>query len=319
MKSKIKITNNTQAPVTIDIEGVIGVLEEMQFSEPDTRVATYEKFKEQITKIKQINAKEIIVNIRSAGGNVNDAILIYEALRGLNAQITTRCYGYVASAATIIAQAASDKRREVSASALYLIHNSIGNIEGNSDEMKQTLNLLQITDKTIAEIYAQRANKDIEIYTNLMDENGGNGRWISPKETLEYGLTDKIIKIDANISNSAEIIETLGLPPIPNEKQSDIIPIMRRLNLKWKEITQLIRSINQEKTEKNITKKTSNEVAQNNPISISKEQIKALEMKEKIKQSTQTNTSPKEDPAMDEIGVAANTSAYQMDIKQFKQ
>ena len=165
MKSKIKITNNTQAPVTIDIEGVIGVLEEMQFSEPDTRVATYEKFKEQITKIKQINAKEIIVNIRSAGGNVNDAILIYEALRGLNAQITTRCYGYVASAATIIAQAASDKRREVSASALYLIHNSIGNIEGNSDEMKQTLNLLQITDKTIAEIYAQRANKDIEIYT----------------------------------------------------------------------------------------------------------------------------------------------------------
>ena len=34
-------------------------------------------------------------------------------------------YGYTASAATVIAQAASEGCREISAHALYLIHNSI--------------------------------------------------------------------------------------------------------------------------------------------------------------------------------------------------
>ena len=53
---------------------------------------------------------------------MNDALLIHDALTALGAHITTRCYGYTASAATIIAQAASPGCREISANALYLIH-----------------------------------------------------------------------------------------------------------------------------------------------------------------------------------------------------
>ena len=38
------------------------------------------------------------------------------------AEVVTRCYGYVASAATVIAQAASPGCREISSNAFYLIH-----------------------------------------------------------------------------------------------------------------------------------------------------------------------------------------------------
>ena len=124
MKSEIQI-NNTAGVCQIDIEGTIGVPEEWQFEEPDARVATYERFRDTLRRIAEIEAPEVVVNIRSTGGDVNDALLIYEALSSLDGHIVTRCYGYTASAATVIAQAASEGCREISAHALYLIHNSI--------------------------------------------------------------------------------------------------------------------------------------------------------------------------------------------------
>ena len=107
MKSEIQIDNNAGV-CQIDIEGTIGVPEEWQFDRPEARVATYEKFRDAVRRIAEIDASEVVVNIRSTGGDVNDALLIYDALAALDAEVTTRCYGYVASAATLIAQAASE-------------------------------------------------------------------------------------------------------------------------------------------------------------------------------------------------------------------
>lgn len=130
MQSDIQITNRNDT-CFVDIEGVIGVPEEWQFDQPSSRVATYEKFRDSLDRLREIDAPEIVVNIRSTGGDVNDALLIYEALSSLDGHIVTRCYGYTASAATVIAQAASEGCREISAHALYLIHNSICTAEGN--------------------------------------------------------------------------------------------------------------------------------------------------------------------------------------------
>ena len=134
MKSEIQI-NNTAGVCQIDIEGTIGVPEEWQFEEPDARVATYERFRDTLRRIAEIEAPEVVVNIRSTGGDVNDALLIHDALRQLPARVTTRCYGYTASAATIIAQAASEGCRLLSANALYLIHTAICSTEGNAAEI----------------------------------------------------------------------------------------------------------------------------------------------------------------------------------------
>ena len=57
--------------------------------------------------------------------------------------MTTRCYGYVASAATLIAQAASEGRREISAGALYLVHAAACAAEGNAAELEARAELLR--------------------------------------------------------------------------------------------------------------------------------------------------------------------------------
>ena len=193
MKSEIQINNSADC-CQIDIEGTIGIPEEWQFDDPDARVATYERFRDALRRIAEIEAPEVVVNIRSTGGDVNDALLILDALRQLPARIVTRCYGYTASAATIIAQAASEGAREISENALYLIHNAICATEGNASEIASEIELLHQTDARIAAVYAARSGRPAEQFEALMSENNGNGRWLSPEEAIAAGLADRVIE-----------------------------------------------------------------------------------------------------------------------------
>jgi ATP-dependent protease ClpP protease subunit len=191
MNSTIKINNEAEVAI-IDIEGTIGLTESWQFDNPESRVATYERFKECVARIADLRNAHIRVNIRSTGGDVNDAMLIYEALRATGAHVTTCCYGYTASAATIVAQAASEGCRLISSTSLYLIHNSLCTVEGNAEELQAEVELLRQTDERIAEIYARHSGRSVEEIAALMSENGGRGRWLSPAEVVNYGLADAI-------------------------------------------------------------------------------------------------------------------------------
>ena len=192
--NQIKINNQGNGTTVIDIEGVIGVPEESQFDNPESRITTYQKFKDAVEQIAQIRTPQVVVNIRSTGGDVEDALLIYDALRALDTKVTTRCAGYVASAATIIAQAASEGEREITPEALYLIHRSWVSVEGDATTLRHNAELLEKTDRRIAEVYGRRSGRDCEEFVALMNENNGAGRWMNPEEAMEAGLVDRIVE-----------------------------------------------------------------------------------------------------------------------------
>ncbi len=202
----IKIKNSLDLCV-IDIEGIIGVAEEWQFERADERVATYEKFRECVAQIEALEAQSVVVNIRSTGGDVGDAMLIYEALASLDATITTRCYGYVASAATVIAQAASQGERQISANALYLVHNSTCAAEGNAIELSSRVDLLLKTDQRLAELYARRSGRTAEEFSALMAEESGNGRWLTAQECIDAGLADSVIDTAKSVEDDDSSIK----------------------------------------------------------------------------------------------------------------
>jgi len=229
---KVQI-DNSAGTATIDIEGIIGGYSE-------EKVSSYDALKRKVSEIDAANARKVVVNIRSMGGDVNDALLIYEALTALKARVETICYGYTASAATIIAQAASDGGRKMSANGLYLIHLSSTSADGNAETLEQRASLLRKTDERIANVYASRSGRSAEDFIALMSENGGHGKWLSVEEALDAGLIDEIVGA-SKISNT-ENLEVLGLPELPknintqmedNTKPIDATPSVKQRFFEW--------------------------------------------------------------------------------------
>ncbi len=288
--------NNNAGVCHIDIEGTIGVPEEWQFDQPEQRIATYEKFRDAVRRIGEIDAPEVVVNIRSTGGDVNDALLIHDALRQLSGRITTRCYGYTASAATIIAQAASDGCREISANALYLIHTSICATEGNAAELSGKIDLLRHTDRRLAEIYAARSGRTAEEFETLMAENNGNGRWLSPEETLAASLAD------TNIDAGGTTTETSSAHP-RNDARG------------W---ARLLAALGLHRG-----KGPSDELLDDrNVLHFDDEpesrQTSSIASDEAFRHAAPTTTRPCEDPSCNETIRTANQRAYAADARQFR-
>lgn len=289
MKSEIQIDNNAGV-CQIDIEGTIGVPEEWQFDRPEARVATYEKFRDAVRRIAEIDAPEVVVNIRSTGGDVNDALLIHDALTTLGAHITTRCYGYTASAATIIAQAASPGCREISANALYLIHTAVCATEGNAAELNGKLDLLRQTDARIAAVYAARSGRPAAEFETLMAENNGNGRWLSPEEAVAAGLADTVTdngertapSLAGNIARGWErLLAGIGL----NRREE--LPADRNVLLTAGDRQELLRR-------------------------------SATAIRQAQQNASPTCTKPREDPSYGDTVRTANQRAYAEDAKRFK-
>lgn len=290
MQSNIYIQNSAEGCV-VDIEGTIGVPEACQADDPDARVTTYEKFRDTVRRIAAIEAPEVVVNIRSTGGDVNDALLIHDALRQLQARITTRCYGYTASAATIIAQAASEGCRQVSANALYLIHTAVCATEGNAAELRGKLELLCRTDERIAGVYAARSGRPAAEFETLMAENNGNGRWLSPEETLAAGLADTIL-------------EGGETPPSG---------ITRNIARGWERLLSRIgRSADQALPE-------DRNVLHFDETRAAEKRLQADRAAEERRRNTApTRTLPREDPSYGEAARTANERAYAEDARRFR-
>ncbi len=337
---KIKITNSQEC-VIIDIEGTIGVPEQWQFEEPQQRVATYETFRQTLQQIEQLNSSEVVVNIRSTGGDVNDALLIYEALISLNASITTRCYGYVASAATVIAQAASEGLREISANALYLVHNSQCAVEGTAQELSQRIDLLHKTDERLAELYAERSGGEASVFAELMAEQSGAGRWLNAQEAIEIGLADRLIE-NGQASEVAEATEAeesseesaAGEPSVIERALTHVNNVVARIGAHLKingsketqEETQE-ETETEEKTEEETEKKTTQQEttpdtkqssSQSEVTIQSRNKASQIALEEGQKSIKKSKVAPHEDPSLSEVRRSANYEAYDRDARRLK-
>lgn len=291
MTAEIKITNSAPDVALIDIEGIIGMPEEWQFENEDQRVATYERFRSSVAQIAELRVSNVIVNIRSTGGDVNDALLIYEALRSLDAEVTTRCYGYAASAATIIAQGASKGKRELSSSSLYLIHNSVVSCEGNSLELQQKQQLLDLTDRRIAQIYAQSSGRDAGLFLDMMSENNGAGRWLSPEEAVQSGLADKILSADDR----------------PVQDRGKVQAVLHRIG----------RSVNaffHAPSDRTESLRAEYEQMQQQL----RERRRSQQARAAQNAALPTRTKETEDPSVDDFRFSENRTAYEMDARNFR-
>lgn len=208
---KINAKKQDDNTAVIDIDGEIGIsidFEEWKIKTENTNTG----FKKKLKEIGDV--KEIVVNINSLGGDVNEGISIHDLLKETKAKIITNIKGFTASAATIIAMAGD--KINMSDNALFLIHKSWTWGAGNANEMKAVVGLLEAVDSNIVNIYQKRTGLDKEKIEALMNENNGNGIWLNAEKAKEYGYIDNIVEPSPkNLLN--KVFLNSAMPPIPEE------------------------------------------------------------------------------------------------------
>lgn len=210
----ITVTNHEDEPIaTIDIDGVIG---ESYLSDDDN---TKQNIKSKLQEISDLDVEKIIVNISSLGGSVDHGLAIHDLLASHDAHVETRIIGMTASAGTIIAQAGDT--RVISDNALYLIHLARVYAFVNSYSLRNLSNDLEKIDDRIANIYAKASGKSKESFLELMDENNGDGIWLSSDEAKEYGLVDEISEPLKKVACDRSAFNQLGIPIPENMKDED--------------------------------------------------------------------------------------------------
>lgn len=295
---QIRMSSRAAGAVVIDIEGIIGVPEDWQFENQDQRVSTYERFRQTIGQIAVIEASLVRVNIRSQGGNVNDALLIYDALCALDARVETFCHGYVASAATIIAQAGVV--RKISSGTLYLIHRATSAFDGNAADAMQMASLLNKTDERIVQLYASRSGCEAAEFRELMSRDSGKGEWLTPEEVMAVGLADEVVRVSPLSKLTRKIRNFFKL--------EDDFELYHELEQGRgiENIEKRIDEINKYETQN----KTEPELQKNQPTEADIAKSRAMP----------SLTTPKEDPVIEMLQpkTSANYGSYAQDVETFR-
>lgn len=136
---------------------------------------------------KHKSAKNITVHLNSPGGDVNEGVAIYNALKEHGAEIEMRIEGLAASIASIIAMAGD--KIVIHDNAFVMIHDPWTLAMGASDDLRKTAELLDKVKGTLVTTYAQRTGQDEDTISQKMADE----TWFTGEEAVEFGLADEVV------------------------------------------------------------------------------------------------------------------------------
>lgn len=139
-----------------------------------------------VDALKAAGDKPVHLHINSPGGDVFEARAMTSAIAAYPAKVTSHIDGLAASAATYLALSAREVR--MTEGGLFMIHNSWTIAWGNKSELRETADLLEKIDGTIAADYARRTKKDLAQIAAWMDAT----TWFTATEAKDAAFVDAI-------------------------------------------------------------------------------------------------------------------------------
>lgn len=142
---------------------------------------------------------DIRITVDSPGGDVFDCISIYNVIRDFcrnhTNKVTTYIRGLAASAASVIALAASDANREnkiiVESNSVFMIHNGLTFCQGNRHDLRSCADRLEkIADRMMVDVYTKRTGKSEKEIEKDMDAE----TWFCGQEIIDAGFADSFIE-----------------------------------------------------------------------------------------------------------------------------
>lgn len=149
---------------------------------------------------------DLEVHVNSPGGDVFEAIAIYNHLKQRSGTVHMVIDGLAASAASFIAQAASPGCLLMAPHSTMMIHDGFGMGIGNADDMRTLADQLDVISDKIAGIYADRSGKPAEHWRALMRAE----TWLEDQATVDAGLADGIV------GQAAALVSSWNLAALSN-------------------------------------------------------------------------------------------------------
>jgi ATP-dependent protease ClpP protease subunit len=137
----------------------------------------------------QIDALDVRIN--SPGGDVFEAIAVYNALVRFPAKVTVHIDGVAASAASLVAMAGD--RTLVAENAMVMIHRPWTAAMGDAPEMRRQADVLDKAWSAMLATYARRTGRRAATFEQKVAAAGGEW-WMTAAEAVAEGFADAVEK-----------------------------------------------------------------------------------------------------------------------------
>jgi len=151
----------------------------------------------------------ITITVMSGGGDAFASLGLYDFLKGKD--VTVRIYGIAASGAAIISAAA--KRTEMAAGAFLMIHNAYSLMEGQGEDVLESINQRQV------DVFAAKTGQRKDKVKKMLEAE----TFLSAQEAYDMGFADAVfdpLKMAASLSNM-KTMDELMKPADPGDEQPE--------------------------------------------------------------------------------------------------
>ena len=136
----------------------------------------------------QDETRDINVYINSPGGEAYAGRSMYDTMKYVKNEVTTINVGLAASAGAMILVGGTKGKRFALPGSYSMIHQTSGGIEGQETDVRITAQHMLNLRGQYARIIADESGQSYEKVMNDIERDN----WMDAKQTLEYGLIDKI-------------------------------------------------------------------------------------------------------------------------------
>jgi ATP-dependent Clp protease protease subunit len=164
------------------------------FGEVDQHVA--KRKAEQLLALAFQSDDPITLYIGSPGGHVESGDTIYDMIQFIKPVVRCVGTGWVGSIATHIYLAAEKENRLCLPNTRFLIHQPAGGMGGTAADVEIHAREILKTRERINAVIAERTGQPLERVVKDTDRD----YWMSPEESIEYGLVGRVIRSMDEIS-----------------------------------------------------------------------------------------------------------------------
>ncbi len=134
--------------------------------------------------------KEISVYINSPGGSVTSGMAIFDTMKYIKPPISTICVGLAASMGAFLLAAGDRGKRYALPHAEIMIHQPLGGINGQAEDIKIHADWMVKTREKLNKILSENTGQPLTVIEKDTDRDN----FMTASEAVDYGLIDRVLE-----------------------------------------------------------------------------------------------------------------------------